>query len=190
MEKNPLMKEINPDESVIWSGRPDKKAFVLKSVFNILLPISALWLLFDIPLLFDSLTEQAELSFFLVPFFLFHLFPVWIYIGNIFFSFKRYSNTYYLLTDKSVYLSGGIFSCNVKSKPLNRFDEISVHRGITDKIFKVGSVCIGFDNNMQSSFSFLYQNSFCFVCLPDCDEICRRIRNQQAYIASWQGNNI
>ena len=38
---------VGKDEKILWFSKPDKKCFILESIFNPMLPFALLWLLFD-----------------------------------------------------------------------------------------------------------------------------------------------
>ncbi len=82
MEMNPLMKEISPDESVIWGGRPDKKAFVSKSLIVFSPPISGFCLPIDVCLFIDYICRSETFSFFRTTFSIiaFQVIPVLIFV--------------------------------------------------------------------------------------------------------------
>lgn len=80
------------------------------------------------------------MAFIILPFMLFHLMPVWIYLAGVIFSFKKYKNTYYIVTDHAVYISSGIFTMNLETKTFAELSRINLHRGIFDQIFHVGDV--------------------------------------------------
>lgn len=140
--KNDLQNLIGPKETVLYEGKPDKKCFIAESIFNKLLPVAIIWIIFDFGFIKTafSATNFGEMSFFIIPFFAFHLMPVWIYLAGVIFSFRRYKNTYYIVTDNAIYVSGGIFSKTFKTKPFAEMSHIDLHRGIFDQLFGVGDV--------------------------------------------------
>ena len=140
--KNDLQNLIGPNETVLYEGKPDKKCFIAESVFNKLLPVAIVWGIFDFGFLKTafSASNADEMSFFLIPFFVLHLMPVWIYLAGVIFSFVRYKNTYYIVTDNAIYVSGGVFSKTFKTKPFAEMSHIDLHRGIFDQLFGVGDV--------------------------------------------------
>ena len=71
---------------------------------------------------------------------LLHLMPVWIYLGGILFTAKRYRNTAYIVTDKAIYVSGGVFTHNINTKPFAELSHIDLHRGVFDQMFNVGDI--------------------------------------------------
>ena len=141
---------VHDGEQILWRGRPDKRCYVLEGIFNPLLPFALLWLLFDSLFIFaflgfSSNIDKAEFnsSFAIIPvatFFLLHLMPVWIYLAGILFIFKKYKHTEYIITDKGVYISGGLFSYTCQMKPYTEISRINIHRGIFDQNLGVGDV--------------------------------------------------
>lgn len=66
--------------------------------------------------------------------------PVWIYLGGVIFTFKKYKNTYYIVTDSAIYVSGGIFTKTFNHKPFAELSHVDLHRGIFDQLFNVGDI--------------------------------------------------
>jgi uncharacterized membrane protein YdbT with pleckstrin-like domain len=87
-----------------------------------------------------SSDKADEAAFFIVPFMALHLMPVWLYLGGAMLSFRRYRNTAYIVTDKGIYASGGIFARTYKSKPFAELSHVDLHRGIFDQWFGVGDI--------------------------------------------------
>ena len=120
---NELRLMVGDDEKIIYAGKPNKKCFIFESIFNPLLPFALIWGIIDFGVIGFSMTSKDEKAvFFLVPFMLLHLMPVWIYLGGALLSFRRYQNTSYIVTDKAIYASGGVFSRHYNTKP---FAELS-----------------------------------------------------------------
>ena len=134
-----LKSMVGNDETVLYEGKPDKKCFIFESIFNPLLPVAIIWSVIDLGFLglasgnFDSV---------LTPFLLLHMMPVWIYLSGVIFAFRKYKNTYYIVTDHAVYVSSGIFTMNLESKTFAELSRVNLHRGIFDQMFNVGDVQI------------------------------------------------
>jgi membrane protein YdbS with pleckstrin-like domain len=139
---NELTLLVGKGEKILYAGKPDKKYFVFESIFNPLLPFAIVWGLFDMFFIGAafSLDKADEAAFFIVPFMALHLMPVWIYLGGALLSFRRYRNTAYIVTDKAIYASGGIFARTYKSKPFAELSHVDLHRGIFDQWFGVGDI--------------------------------------------------
>jgi membrane protein YdbS with pleckstrin-like domain len=138
---NELRLMVGDDEKIIYAGKPNKKCFLFECIFNPLLPFALIWGLIDFGVIGFSMTAKDEKAvFFLVPFMLLHLMPVWIYLGGALLSFRRYQNTSYIVTDKAIYASGGVFSRHYNTKPFAELSHVNLHRGIFDQWFGVGDI--------------------------------------------------
>ena len=139
---NELTLLIGKDEKILYAGKPDMKCFIFESIFNPLLPFAIVWGLFDMFFIGASFSsdQSDKVAFFIVPFMALHLMPVWIYLGGALLSFRRYRNTAYIVTDKAIYASGGIFARTYKSKPFAELSHVDLHRGIFDQWFGVGDI--------------------------------------------------
>ena len=134
-----LKSMVGMDETIFYEGKPDRKCFIFESIFNPLLPIAILWAVFDMGFLGVAM---RDMQLFMIPFMLFHMMPVWIYLGGVIFSFRRYKNTYYIVTDQAIYVSSGIFTMNLETKTFAELSRVNLHRGIFDQMFNVGDVQI------------------------------------------------
>ena len=123
-----------------------------------MLPFALAWFLFDslfiATFIGGAATSGAPAVFSIFPliFFLFHLMPVWIYLGGVIFVFRRYQHTEYIVTDKGVYISGGLFSYTCNMKPFTELARVNIHRGIIDQIIGVGDVVLT-SNNVADLYS-------------------------------------
>ena len=143
---NELRALVGPNEKVYYEGKPDKRCFIFESIFNPLLPFAILWGLFDLFFIGAFTMGTGEeaggfIAFFLI-FMIIHMMPVWLYLGGVIFSFVRYKNTYYIVTDKAVYASNGIFTKHYQNKPFAELSHVDLHRGIFDQLFNVGDVIL------------------------------------------------
>ena len=139
---NELTLLIGKGEKILYAGKPDKKCYIFESIFNPLLPFAALWGLFDMFFIGAAFSSDKvdEAAFFIIPFMALHMMPVWLYLGGALLSFRRYRNTAYIVTDKAIYASGGIFARTYKSKPFAELSHVDLHRGIFDQWFGVGDI--------------------------------------------------
>ena len=148
-----LKRTIGNDEKVMWEGKPDKKCFIFESIFNPLLPFALLWGIIDFSVIgtflkFGDMTSELTnntsfpVPMFLIGFFALHLMPVWIYLGGILLTRKRYKNTAYIITDKAIYVSSGIISKVINRKPFAELSHVNLHRGFFDQKFDVGDIIL------------------------------------------------
>lgn len=136
---------VGKDEKILYEGKPKKICYIFESIFNPLLPFAIIWGLFDFFIIGQAFTngaEEAGLGIFLIGFFLFHLMPVWIYLGGILFTFRKYRNTNYIVTDRAIYISSGIFAKQYNTKSFAEMSNVNLHRGIFDQIFNVGDIIL------------------------------------------------
>lgn len=133
---------IGSDERILYEGKPNKKCFIFESIFNSLLPFALIWGIFDFSILGGAFFAEGSNSafFFIVIFTLLHLMPVWIYLGGVLFTARRYRNTAYIVTDRAIYVSGGVFARTINTKPFAELSHINLHRGIFDQMFNVGDI--------------------------------------------------
>ncbi len=132
------------DERIFWEGRPKEGVTVLEAVFNPLLPIAVFWAAFDLllmgPNMLGGIAQGDATAFPLFLFFLLHMMPVWIYLGGVIFAGLRWKNTHFMITERGMYVSGGIFSFHYEMKPWVDISHVRMHQGIFDRMFGVGDV--------------------------------------------------
>lgn len=63
----------------------------------------------------------------------------WVSSGILYFFFKR---TKYLVTNQRLYLSSGILSHNIREDPLAIINDVSLRRGLSDRICGTGTILI------------------------------------------------
>ena len=70
---------VGTNEKIFYEGKPNKKCYIFESIFNPLLPFALLWAIIDFGILGAALfSGESGMPFFIIPFMLFHLMPVWI----------------------------------------------------------------------------------------------------------------
>ena len=108
---------VGYNEKIFYEGKPDKKCYIFESIFNPLLPFALLWGILDISIVGGVFKfGSGNMLFFFIPFILLHMMPVWIYLGGILFTARRYKNTAYIVTDRAIYIAGGVFTRNITTK--------------------------------------------------------------------------
>ena len=139
---------IGNDEKILWANKPNFKCFILESIFNPLLPFALVWGIIDGTVTGATILSCAsskETSLAIIPilgFMLIHMMPVWIYLGGVVFSYLKYKRAEFAITDKGVYVSGGMFTLNLEHKPFAELSHVNIHRGIIDQMLGVGDVVI------------------------------------------------
>ena len=135
-------------EQILWKGKPVKSVFIKEKIFSPFAIFAIIWLMFDIAFMSTMLGANkafdgmGNMKFFFIPFMIFHLLPVWIYLGNVIFSFASWKNTEYMITDKAIYHLSGIFTTTCNRKTFQEVTNISLHQGIIDKHHNVGDIFV------------------------------------------------
>lgn len=182
--KSDLELMVEKKEKIFWRGRPNIKCYVLEGIFNPMLPVALIWALFDIPMM---ITFTSRSGFFMIPFFLFHMMPFWIYLVGVLFIFRKYKHTEYIVTDKGVYISGGLFAYTCQMKPYTEISRINIHRGIFDQQLKVGDVVLTSNDvmfNGQRTNSPYIPSNLIIADIPDYQKVFELVKKLQTDIFS------
>lgn len=108
------------------------------------MPFAILWLLLDLKFM-KFMRIMFRASAFMLLFMLLHLTPVWICAAGVSFSVLRYKNACYIVTDRAVYVSGGMLVKHFEAKPFAELSHVNLHRSIFDQHFGVGDVIMTTD---------------------------------------------
>ena len=147
MQKNTIDDVVTPDEKVLWWGKPNAKSYVLAAMLK-MFPIAVIWLIFDGTFIYFLTTQMSaghiplEVLGFIVPFFLLHLAPVWIWIGKTVKAKREVRNLEYAITDKRIIIRSGVIGIDFKFINYTEIDSVNVKVGIIDRIFHVGDIYI------------------------------------------------
>lgn len=158
-------------ESILWRGKPKKSAFIATKSLT-MLPIAILWLCFDSTLLIEAF--QGDGPWFLIPFMLVHLFPVWIWLGSMITAGKRWKNTNYYVTNRRIIIQGGFLAVNETSLFYKDLRNAQVRVGLLDKIFHTGDIV--FDSGMVMYNQKNQQHGPMMEDLEDAHAVYNRIQ--------------
>ena len=183
---------VGNDETILWRGKPDKKCFVLEAIFNPMLIVAIIWGAFDFGIIGMSMFGAnggmpGNMAVFIVVFMLIHLMPVWIYLGGVIFAVRRYKNTAYIVTDRGIYVSGGIFSYTYEMKPFAELSHINLHRGIFDQMLGVGDIVLSCHPSMTGAqytrnTGNTHMNGLKIVDITDYQRVFKLIKDLQTDI--------
>lgn len=157
MQANSVEDILVEDENVLWRDKPDKKAHIAAAVVKSL-PITLIWLLVDggfivgISIAITKGGAPMGILGFIVPFFLVHLAPVWMWVANLVRTVAELKNLEYVFTDKRIIVRSGVIGIDFKSLYYHEVESVNVRVNWTDKIFKVGDIYV----NAKSSSAVLY----------------------------------
>ncbi len=136
-----LKATVGSNEKILYEGKPHKKCYILKAIIPFF-PFALFWAGISFFILVNIINsgKNANMVLFLVLFMLVFMVPVWFYLSFIFLSFRGYKNTTYIITDRAIYVSSGVYTREVITKPFAEISRIDLHRGILDQIFNVGDI--------------------------------------------------
>ena len=129
---------LAPGEHILWRGKPKKRAYVADKALA-MLPIAAVWLLFDLNFLRAAGTDGFALIFLLV-----HMLPVWLWLGSALTSVIQWRNEDYFITNKRVIIRKGVFKPYRQTVFLRDVHSVQVHYGLLDRLFGSGDVYINY----------------------------------------------
>lgn len=147
LQKNSIEDVLNDDEKVLWQGKPNAKSYIWAAVIK-MFPIALIWLAFDGTFIFFITAGMIRgemptwILAIIIPFFLLHLTPVWIWLGGIIKATREVKNLEYAITDRRVIIRSGVIGIDFKFINYTEIDSVNVKVGLIDKIFKVGDIYI------------------------------------------------
>ena len=144
----------DPDEQILWRGKPKRSAFILARVFR-MLPIALIWLAIDGFFIgfitYGIIKGQVPtlMILFFVLFFALHLTPVWVWLGNIITASAQLKNIEYAFTNKRIIIRSGII-VDFKNVYYSDIQSVDLKVGLIDRILKVGDIYITTTGRLNS----------------------------------------
>lgn len=140
-----IQESLVEGETIVWSGKPQRKAFILNNVLK-MLPIALVWIAFD-SFFIAMVAKNADMIpvpaiAFMCVFFIFHLMPVWIWIYRCATASKRHKNTEYAFTSSRIIVRKGAVAVDIKSIDYKDVAAVNLRYGLIDKAAKVGDIYI------------------------------------------------
>ena len=145
------MVELTEDEQLLWTGKPNKKVFILEQFFK-MLPIVILWLgvdsIFIGFMIYGMVKSAIPLGFiaFMIFFFGIHLAPVWMWLSRILTARARLKNIEYGFTNKRIIIKAGVF-VTLTNIMYSEITSVNLHVGFLDRMFHVGDITITTSND-------------------------------------------
>ena len=176
---NSIEAVLSEDETILWRGKPFKKSYILSAIFKFL-PIAILWAGIDISLITCMiLFMELDWWFYLILgfFFLFHLMPLWLYIGNVVTSFRRLKIEEYAFTDKRIIVKAGLLAPNIISIYYSSIISINLRIGLIEKMCKVGDIYIVYSNGKI----LLEDITNCYYIYSELQRIANDIKSDILY---------
>jgi PH (Pleckstrin Homology) domain-containing protein len=136
-EASSLRRLIGPDERVVWSGAPDRRAYMFKGSW-LAIPFSVMWAGFAV------FWEASVIAAGGPPFFVlwgipFVLMGAYITVGRFVVAGREAQRTEYLLTDRRVVIRTGAFSTRTTELPLATMASVELEEGRDG----IGSITFG-----------------------------------------------
>ncbi len=157
MQANQIEDILLVGESVLWRGKPNKRAYVLQETMK-MLPVALIWLLFDGGFIAGMSIGMARGAMslgilgFIIPFFLVHLTPVWLWIGRTVKATVEIQNIEYVVTDRRIIVRSGVIGIDFKFLNYGEIESVRVKVSWTDKLFKVGDIYVNASTNSAVLF--------------------------------------
>ncbi len=128
------------DETILWIGRPELLPFLAKGLPFLIGGLA--WGTFDLVFLTTlkgAFSDPKALRF-LVPFFAFHMLPLWLSILNVVRLRLVYGNTVYGYSNKRVMMRSGFLGTDFKTIDYDKISDLQVSVGVIDRMFGVGTI--------------------------------------------------
>ena len=158
MDLNPLVEELEPGETIVWQGKPEVWPFVTMGLWHLLVavPLTLAWGGFFVFLEIIALRDGSVVGALLfAPFVLFGLYL----IGGRFWTGARcWRNTFYVITNKRVFIRLGAVWPRVTSLPFPK---------ITSTYLQPARSGIG-HINFNSGSSHTFDSIFVWQPGPSC----------------------
>ena len=146
MKQNSIEDILSKDEKILQRLKPNRKVLLLESIFKGL-PFVLLWAAFDIFFIVmmistGAFNENPNLLWVVIPFFGFHLLPLWIYIAKIVKTVAGAKNIEYVFTNKRIIVRSGVIGIDFKNIYYTDVEGINCKVGIFDRMIKVGDLYV------------------------------------------------
>lgn len=164
-------------ESLIWSAKPKKNAFITNKIFA-MMPIAIIWLAIDLGIILGVMSTgdvPKGMALFFIPFFALHLMPVWIWLGNVLTASKKWKNTKYYVTDKRIIIETGLIGSNYQTIYYKDIRNVTLRVGLLDKMLGVGDIYfeLGMFSNLRNDSKTINQ---AFLDVEKPQEIYTRLQ--------------
>lgn len=137
---------LDPMEYVFWKGKGNKLPYIINSGAK-MAPFALIWLMVDGSIILSMFGAAmagsgvpTEMLLFMIPFFAFHLLPVWIWIGSMIKGAKKWEKSAYIITDKQILVKDAASGLMVKSYKYDTIITVKIHRGFLDKLLGVSDL--------------------------------------------------
>lgn len=115
--KHELKNVLSPHEEILWTGRPPQRILFRRTDF-FLIPFSIFW--FGFAIFWETTVAMTNAPFFFklwgIPFLVAGLY---LTVGRFFLDARKRKNTFYVITQDSIFIRSGIFSPDIVTISIN-----------------------------------------------------------------------
>lgn len=155
-----LYRQLKEDETILWEGRPNKRAYILTCTICDPIIFGTLWGIFVAILatVFVSQLDVVDALFAVtvVAFLTVLEAPLWIGIYNIISIRAKYESTYYVITDKRILTRTGVATTHISSISYRDILDDHVNIGVIDKYCGTGSISISVAGHCEEAHTLLH----------------------------------
>lgn len=194
-----LEAQIGPNEQLLWSGKKDKKVSFWETVFNPLMPFAAIWGFLDFAVIrtitqgmrYESTEIASQTGKFLIPFFMLHLLPVWLYLGGVLTAAREAKNSHFCVTDQAIYIQSGVFKTTNERFAYSQVLGVGTEQSFFDRKANTGDVCITLDQIIYTGKHHrATQRVVKIENVADYEDVYRMVMQYQPQFASSQPANV
>lgn len=140
---NSIDDELIEGEKILWRAKPKRGAYIWSNVLK-MLPFVLIWLAIDVAFIVVLAKYAGDMPtfvwFILVPFFIIHLTPVWLWIYGMIRANIEHKNIEYAFTNKRIIMRSGLIGIDFRNIYYSDIVSVNLKVGIIDKLFKVGDI--------------------------------------------------
>lgn len=138
---NDINSVISADENILFDLKPKKNLYFVNRVINIM-PIIIINLIFDIYMIVSVINNDFFSNVFLI--FLFFIICrgllLFLWVRNVLYYNKKWSNTRYYITDKRIIIKNGLVNREYRFVSYYDIVNINLKVNIFEKLLKVGNI--------------------------------------------------
>ena len=144
---NSLESVLETGEKILFRSKPNKTSYILAAGIK-MLPLAIVWLCVDaffLTFIGRELSRGAmpmSMLGFVIPFFIIHLAPVWMWLYRIIRSTIEIKNIEYAFTDKRIIVRSGVIGIDFKFFYYDKIESVVAKVGFIDRLCKVGDIYI------------------------------------------------
>lgn len=181
-----LYRQLKEDETILWEGRPNKRAYLLACIICDPIIFGTLWGIFVAILtaVFVSQMDVVDALFAVtvVAFLTVLEAPLWIGIYNIISIRAKYESIYYVITDKRILTRTGVVTTHISSISYRNILYASVNTGVIDKYCGTGSISISVAGHCDEAHTLSHIDDAASVVKIIQEGVDSEVNNKITYV--------